>query len=87
MSVEKESLPDTNEKVGAVAYNSDIESSKVSSSPAVEHDDLPDPDVGKSDEEKAKLVCTYIYSLTYPLFHIQISPPTTPPLPNSSTSQ
>ena len=27
------------------------------SSPAPEYDDLPDPDVGKSDAERAKLVC------------------------------
>jgi hypothetical protein len=37
---------------------SDIESSGVSSPPA-EYDDLPDPDVGKSDEERAKLVCCF----------------------------
>ena len=37
-----------------VIGTSDIESSGISSPP--EYDDLPDPDVGKTDEERAKLV-------------------------------
>lgn len=37
-----------------ILASSDVESSGVSS-PA-EYDDLPDPDAGKSDEERAKLV-------------------------------
>ena len=38
-----------------VTATSDLESSG-NSSPPVEIDELPDPDVGKSDEERARLV-------------------------------
>jgi hypothetical protein len=41
------------EKQNGIA--SSLEGSGVSS-PAPEYDDLPDPDVGKTDEERAKLV-------------------------------
>lgn len=53
MSAEKQNLG-VNEK-DQVLQQSDIESSKGIESPA-EYDDLPDPDVGKSDEERAQLV-------------------------------
>jgi len=55
--------PNTSEKVAppyeanekaAVGAGSDIESSHLSS-PA-DYDDLPDPDAGKSDEERDRLV-------------------------------
>jgi hypothetical protein len=39
----------------AVAGSTDLESSGTKS-PPVEDDELPDPDVGKSDEERAELV-------------------------------
>lgn len=59
MSVEKESFPDTTEKGNGVAYASDVESSGISSPSNElaqhEHDNLPDPDVGKTDEERAAL--------------------------------
>jgi hypothetical protein len=50
----EEKVPVVDEK-NRVARSSDIESSGVSSTPA-DYDDLPDPDVGKTDEERAKLV-------------------------------
>jgi MFS family permease len=52
MSSEKEvTAPPEKE---AITYGSDVESSAISS-PSNEHDDLPDPDVGKTDEERAAL--------------------------------
>lgn len=51
------------EKQNAVA--SSLEGSGVSS-PVPEFDDLPDPDVGKSDEERAKLVRPHRLSIQHP---------------------
>lgn len=51
MAAEKMTV-DYAEKKNAVE---DIESSGTRS-PAVEYDELPDPDIGKSPEERAKLV-------------------------------
>ena len=45
---------EVNEKNNTLA-TSDIESS-ITGAPTPDYDDLPDPDVGKSDEERAKLV-------------------------------
>jgi hypothetical protein len=53
-----EKVPVYNEK-NTLGLSSDVEDGSVSS-PAPEFDDLPDPDVGKSDEERAKLVCLFI---------------------------
>jgi len=39
----------------AVVGSSDLESSGTKS-PPIDDDDLPDPDVGKTDEERAELV-------------------------------
>jgi hypothetical protein len=47
----------------AVAGSSDVESSGTRSPAIIMDDDLPDPDVGKSDEERAKLVCLLCSSL------------------------
>jgi hypothetical protein len=50
-------LRSDNEKSAAI-YN---DNSDLSSSGAgIDYDDLPDPDVGKSDEERASLVCSNI---------------------------
>lgn len=51
----KDTKLDVNEKNGALA-TSDIESSITGTRSPLEDDDLPDPDAGKSDEERAKLV-------------------------------
>ena len=49
------SLERTDNEKSAAIYNdhSDI------SSGGGEYDDLPDPDAGKSDEERARLVCSF----------------------------
>lgn len=53
MADEKQ-VSDFSEKQNAVA--SELEHSGTASPIIVEYDDLPDPDAGKSDEERAKLV-------------------------------
>lgn len=55
-------LRSDNEKSAAI-YN---DSSDISSSGVGEHDDLPDPDAGKSDEERAKLVCSFPFDTIIP---------------------
>lgn len=57
LEVADPTLRTDNEKSAAL-YASD-----VSSSGAGEYDDLPDPDAGKSDEERAKLVSLPLSSL------------------------
>jgi hypothetical protein len=55
-------LRSDNEKSAAI-YN---DNSDLSSSGAgIDYDDLPDPDVGKSDEERAKLVCSTISHISF----------------------
>jgi hypothetical protein len=55
--VKDSTLRSDNEKSAAI-YN---DNSDLSSSGAgIDYDDLPDPDVGKSDEERARLVCSTI---------------------------
>jgi hypothetical protein len=44
---------EVSEKTAAIA-SSDIESSQIST--PSDYDDLPDPDAGKTDEERARLV-------------------------------
>lgn len=46
---------EANEKGTSYGIN-DVESSQAST-PGIDHEDLRDPDVGKSDEERARLVC------------------------------
>lgn len=50
-----EKVPVEYTEKNAIAGSTDLESSGTKS-PPIEDDDLPDPDVGKSDEERAKLV-------------------------------
>lgn len=45
---------EVNEK--AQVIHSDVSSSQASAPGGINYDDLPDPDVGKSDEERARLV-------------------------------
>lgn len=57
LEVTDPTLRSDNEKAAAV-YN---ESSDASSNGVGDYDDLPDPDAGKSDEERAKLVCSHLF--------------------------
>lgn len=52
-----------NEKATVMA--SDVSSSQISS-PGDYDGDLPDPDVGKTDAERAQLVCSYRLLLSTP---------------------
>ncbi|KAF2199437.1 hypothetical protein GQ43DRAFT_398772 [Delitschia confertaspora ATCC 74209] len=53
-----------NEKVNVVTYGSDVESSGVSSGNN-DIDDLPDPDVGKTDEERAALDRALLWKIDF----------------------
>lgn len=53
LEVADPTLRSDNEKSAAI-YN---DASDSSSNGVGDYDDLPDPDAGKSDEERAKLVC------------------------------
>ncbi len=61
--------PDTTDKdtanssIHEKAAGSDIESSRMAAS---DYDDLPDPDAGKTDEERARLVRSFS-SLLFPI--------------------
>lgn len=53
-AVQPHSNLEVNEKAGVI--HSDVSSSQVSNQD--HYDDLPDPDAGKTDEERARLVCS-----------------------------
>lgn len=57
LEVTDPTLRSDNEKSAAV-YN---DSTDASSNGVGDYDDLPDPDVGKSDEERAKLVRSFSF--------------------------
>jgi len=58
LEVSDPTLRSDNEKSAAV-YN---DLSDTSSNGVGDYDDLPDPDVGKSDEERKKLVCSFSFN-------------------------
>lgn len=52
---EPHSSLEANEKGNVYGIN-DVDSSQASNPGGVDYEDLPDPDAGKSDEERARLV-------------------------------
>lgn len=71
LEVTDPTLRSDNEKSAAV-YN---DSSDASSNGVGEYDDLPDPDAGKSDEERAKLVRSFPFDNSF--VDLLLTPPRT----------